>query len=619
MVKGKPAFLAWAVDTVRAVPWIGRDKIEWLEKIWFDFSDWLARTRYGLVGDEEGAAEDYHPATMAAAAAAGIPGWPPADMTPVLPGPKPGEGAWVPVDDPVYTAPSGPVPLFYRAFVRTDAERPFARVHVTAWDPGRVELRMVAGVREPVSTTGVRGTGEIPRGPGDRDHVSRLVGAFNGAFQALHGEWGMVVDRKVLLPPRSYGATVAVLKDGRVAMGTWPNPVGELPEEMVDIRQNVHPLVEGGQINPYKRDWWGGVPAGVEERVATTRSGICLTFGGKVAYFWGEHLSPEALGSAMILAGCDYGIHLDMNSGHCGFEYYRVDESGRQPAAEDGPARRAEAEGPVPGRPDLFFRARKMVEDMGLMRFPRYVNRDPRDFFYLMAKRTMLDGEGPVLESGERAEWRAVGAVEGLPPHMLTATLPGDRQGERMVHKLDPAQVSFSVEDDAPADAAIALPFSVAHGGISAGLVVDGVELSPLSPSSPGLEVSGGLAVFRESPTAGEGRTVVQGVWPAAARQLGVKNAVGEDRDGYLLFAAGAGMAELEDLLERAGAIRVFGLIGAQGDQAQPQPQPVRWLVARHDGKPAWVRIFRDVKPVPPEVWREVFRKRGRLLDHGEE
>ena len=45
----------------------------------------------------------------------------------------------------------------------------------------------------------------------------------------------------------------------------------------------------------------------------------------------------------------------------------------------------------------------------------------------------------------------------------------------------------------------------------------------------------------------------------------------------------------------------------------------VRWLVVRSDPIAAWKRIFKDVKPVPEAVWRQVFRERGRLLDHDEE
>jgi len=63
------------------------------------------------------------------------------------------------------------------------------------------------------------GSGEIPRDP---FVISHLVAAFNGGFQAMHGEFGMMADGVVYLPPKPYSATVAVLQDGSTGFGTWP-------------------------------------------------------------------------------------------------------------------------------------------------------------------------------------------------------------------------------------------------------------------------------------------------------------------------------------------------------------------------------------------------------------
>ena len=98
----------------------------------------------------------------------------------------------------------------------------------------------------------------------------------------------------------------------------------------------------------------------------------------------------------MIAANCDYGLHLDMNAGHCGFEYYRMSEAGKEPKLDRKLEKGLEAEGAVPRRGDLTFRARKLVDEMGNMRFPRYLSRDPRDFFYLVLKNTIFDGLGGI-------------------------------------------------------------------------------------------------------------------------------------------------------------------------------------------------------------------------------
>jgi hypothetical protein len=90
------------------------------------------------------------------------------------------------------------------------------------------------------------------------------------------------------------------------------------------------------------------------------------------------------------------------------------------------------------------------------------------------------------------------------------------------------------------------------------------------------------------------------------------RHAVGVDRDGYLVFVSGAGERLLTEGLAAAGAERMMVLIPpGQGDAAAGH-----WLVARHNGVAAWMRIFEDTEPVPPVIWGEVFRRRGKLLKH---
>ena len=610
MLKGRPAFLAWAVDTAREVPWIGRRTIEWMEKYWFDFSDWLARKRYQLLGDEEGGAAAQYAAMVATKPSIGLAGWPPAELKPLLHKPETGEGAWIAVEDePFMRNVDGP-PLFYRTFLRVDPERPFAVAHVVAWDPARVELRMMAGVREPVSTTGLKGMGEVPREGPRAGEIERLVGAFNGAFQAMHGEWGMAIDRQYYLRPRPYGATIATYDDGRTAMGTWPNPVGEMPEGMRDMRQNVHPLVENGVYNPYRRVWWGGVPAGVEERVVTARSGVCLTFGRKLVYIWGEHLSPESLGAAMIASGCDYGLHLDMNTGHCGFEFYRVDPVGRQPKMSRAFVEWSEAEGPVPRRPDLVFRAKKMAREMGHMRFPRYVSRDPRDFFYLLRRRSVFDV--PPAAAGAGPEWQPVGAVEGMPVPIVRAAMGAGR----FLYKVDTEQVVFRVVDGEPEDALLAVPFGTQAAGVTTGLRWRGDEKRPMQNGESGLAFEGTGVAWRDAGDTAGG-SILQGLSVNAAKLVKAAHAIGVDADGYVVVAASdEGAQDLGALLNGANVRESIVLIAP--DETAPAGGDAHWLVASGRPEPAAYRIFQDVEPVPPSVWREVYRRQGSAFGKGD-
>ncbi|MFO8073563.1 MAG: hypothetical protein R6V85_17000 [Polyangia bacterium] len=605
-VKGRPALIAWAVDTARAVSWIGPEGIEWLEMHWFDLRDRLARLEYDLLGAERRGAEqiDYSGASVTRNRS-GVPGWPPERLEPQLKRPAEGEGVWVPVNDGVFTPRTSGPPLFFETFLRVDPERPFAPVYMTAWDPALVDLRIMAGTVEPLSTTGMTGEGQVPRRSGDGMDVSRLVGAFNGAFQALHGEWGMMLDGRVFLPPKPYAATVARFEDDIVAMGTWPQPAGEIPERMVDMRQNVNPLVEDGELNPYRRYWWGGVPEEYEDPIYTVRSGICLTFGGKLVYLWGEHQGPETLGKAMIAAGCDYGIHLDMNAGHCGFEYYRVDPRGECPELERRLRRSMEAEGLVPRREELAYRSRKRVREMAHMRFPRYIGRDPRDFFYLLRKPAIFDNP----PEGLAGEWIPRGARKGYPVPVLT----GEMGGGAEIVKVDSGQVSFRISDEPPDDAPLVIPFSTAASGIETGLRAGGEELRPLQSGEPAIGFAGGSVTAFDPEDTVFGETVIQGVPAAVAEMLGVRHALGVDPEGHLLVAVGeVGQRKLAETLEDARA----GTVAFLPPPEAGDPDHVYYLVGRLEGEKPWRRIFPDVEPVSPSEWRRVYRRRGKLLDH---
>ena len=102
-----------------------------------------------------------------------------------------------------------------------------------------------------------------------------------------------------------------------------------MPDEVLSYRQNLTALVEHGEFNPWKREWWGGTPKGWKDNIHTTRTGICLTKEGFLGYFYGVDLGADILAGAMLVARCQYGVHLDMNPGLAGFEFYDV-----EPAAD---------------------------------------------------------------------------------------------------------------------------------------------------------------------------------------------------------------------------------------------------------------------------------------------
>ena len=222
----------------------------------------------------------------------------------------------------------------------------------------------------------------IPRVPEVMDHV---VAAFNGGFQAQHGEYGMQANGIEYLPPKPYAATVVELRDGANGFGAWPASA-TVPEDVIGMRQNLTALVQNGKFNPWGRTWWGGAPPGWPDQIHTARSAICLTTEGFAGYFYSSSISAEDLAQAMLAARCSFGIHLDMNVGHAGFEFYDVAPEGQlapmgRPLQGDW-----EAQGKVPDMAGYVFRARRMIRGMGHMLFPRYIQREARDFFYLTSR-----------------------------------------------------------------------------------------------------------------------------------------------------------------------------------------------------------------------------------------
>jgi hypothetical protein len=410
--------VTWAVDRVRAMPWFGDDRMQWLKAVAFTALDhWHEQFSHGTsakdVEDELGLAQ-----AVATAPTFTDPeiGWPPppikTSVSPLLPG----EGQWIGLDkDPFITpAPSGMPAAFVTSFVRPNVHRQDVRVYVTLWDPRRIALHIEAGSVEPVGPSGEHGPGLVPRTP---EVMRHLVAAFNGGFQPVHGEYGLQADGIEYLPPKPYAATVVELRDGSNAFGAWPAPGSEsdVPGDILAFRQNLTALVQNGRFNPWGRNWWGGTPPGWPDQIHSTRSAICLTSEGFIGYFYSTSIAADDLAQGMLDARCTFGIHLDMNPGHAGFEFYHVAPDGRLPPLRRPLQADWEAEGRIADMAGYAFRGRRMIRGMGHMLFPRYIQREARDFFYLTA-RSVLPGAaidpGPSAEPNEGV-WR----TKGLPQH----------------------------------------------------------------------------------------------------------------------------------------------------------------------------------------------------------
>ncbi|MEM9189965.1 MAG: hypothetical protein AAGF12_12355 [Myxococcota bacterium] len=573
MVKGAPGTITWVVDTVRNTSFVGPEPIEWLEHRVFSVKDAVERSWHALRGTDEadteqavqvelGISTEERRRRLELSATDPESGWPPQPMRTVLRPALEAEGEWIPVvDDPFAQSYPNAPPALVQTFFRPDPDRRYARVYLTAFDPRLAQLRIMAGTREPESATGETGPGMAPRDPAV---LGRLVAGFNGGFQALHGEFGMMSDGRVYLPPKPWAATVAVHSDGRVSMGSWTDPpegerhyreswaVEQIPEDVVEFRQNLTTLVEGEDFNPWARWWWGAAPLNAQEQVYIDRSGLCLTEEGFVIYFWGRSLGPEALGRAMLRARCVRGMHLDMNSRHTGLEFYNIRPDGEHPPLARALDRDAEFEGPLDHAPGFTIRARKMVTSMTPMRFPRYSGRDGRDFFYVTLKPVL---PGPDLP-GDGGSFDTRGLPNAGYPHAFARLFVGAEETGTWLVRIDPdrAVPAPLAETGAPSPSRILAyvtagsssgrfgvyavtetvgrRFGVGELPEDATMVLAGPPLSEVSDAGAALGVDGdGFLVYAER--VGESDRDLS----AELRRAGVETAIALGEDQRLAFS----------------------------------------------------------------------------------
>ena len=596
--------VTWAVDRVRALPWFGSDKMQAVKAVAFAGLDWVQRAVGTVTGDDGSSrvAEELGDLVNAPLSEYTDPetGFPPKALEPMLSPALESEGKWRPLDqDPfILTNPGAPAP-FVTTFIPTDRKRAYSQIFITLWDPRQVALHSVSGTVEPKSATGETGTGLVPRTP---EVISRLVAGFNGGFQATHGEFGMMAEGVVYLPPKPYAATVAELSDGSTGFGTWPASE-TVPDNIVSLRQNMTPLVMDGVINPYKRNWWGGVPPGWTDEARTVRSGVCMTKENFAAYFYGSSIDADHLALAMQSARCQYGIHLDMNPGHTGLEFYRTAKTGELPDVGHKLEPQWETRGAISDMPGWEFQGRRMLRYMGLMNFPRYVSREARDFFYLTLRHVLP----PPPLSGGAGKGEGVWSVSKLPQHgwpyaIATTTIRPD--GNRPESKVRLLSLD---------------PRALALGG--EGKTV--LTLGPAKAEGAGLFLQGGQFAIAQSGAPGAQRLASGSLTPSSSSVAAL--AIG--RGGVLFYAVVATARAsaldgqmLDKLLEQVGATqRLYlqaPLEAAIGGERDLSGHPV---AARADAirltrvaSPGARRIFKATPIVAPAVWYPLQAKRGR-------
>jgi hypothetical protein len=570
----------WTVDTLRAVPWIGPAPIAWLEDQALSARDAYRRLTFqsGGATDVVAAAAPPPPALDTSEASVEEAHWPPPQIPTIWKSPEPGEGEWAAPNLPwlrrVPGAAADAPPAFLLSYVRPDEDRPYAKVLLVEMDMRQLDLDMEAGVEDPEPLTGPPGSGRIPRDPAI---YRRVAAAFNGAFKTEHGHYGMMVHKRVLLPPVPGAATVVVLDDGRVGFGSWaverkaPGIPGISDDDIASFRQNLVPLVDHGQANPTGRNLWGFTLPG--KGAQTERSGLCVTSSGHLLYAWGDDVSATTLAKAMTMAACDYALHLDMNPYHTGFIFTAIDDlAGKKYKSQ------------------LLTPAMSIPSD-------RYILYAPKDFFYAMVH----DPTPPAVDGA--AAWSADGGAQPSPawmPGVWSTRVDLARQGSVELLDVEAGRSTWRIRagsKDAPAasaplrelggDEAKHVLFAVglgvaqehrplglatdgrlavaAHGGGDAGLlIVGGGGALRIERADDDAPVLGGHDDMAELPIVlwdGNVSTLPHASSPfGEAGALAPRAALGVTATGRILVARGsfASAAPLAQALARAGCVRAL-------------------------------------------------------------
>jgi len=222
------------------------------------------------------------------------------------------EGIWTP-----YIYDSAGRIAAYRTFLQPDKERPYVVTAIVVFNLSVTRLGYVPGTVEPASTAKMFRPGAIPnedRQPGV------LLAAFNGGFQTRHGNFGVMHDGVVLVPPRPDVATLTLYHDGRLSITPWDVKLYDT-KEVRTWRQNAAILIQNYEINPDSTDknklldnWGGNVNDVVGVEVVTWRSGIGLSANKQFLYYAaGPGLTVHTLANVFKTIGAKDAMQLDIN------------------------------------------------------------------------------------------------------------------------------------------------------------------------------------------------------------------------------------------------------------------------------------------------------------------
>jgi len=203
------------------------------------------------------------------------------------------------------TGPHG-IAIDERTFPQTDG----TQVVVVRFLYNHVDYSLHVGSQDPPTGQAVIGPDSGPAiGAAERP---LLLACFNGGFKASSGVGGFEVYGQVLTPLANGLASLVIDTAGVGYVGVWGLDVPPPGISVTSVRQNLPPLVVGGQPSPQAGavSAWGATLGG---GAYVARSALGEDAFGNLLYAASMSIVPTDLAAALISAGAMRAMELDIN------------------------------------------------------------------------------------------------------------------------------------------------------------------------------------------------------------------------------------------------------------------------------------------------------------------
>ncbi len=237
----------------------------------------------------------------------------PQPVPPILQPALAGEGQWF----PAATAANGQLEIATTT-LRADPVHPSVTVTLAWMDPATVQFALIAGTRQPGGGAGPSGA-QVPQAL-----QSAVVAAFNSGYKMRDTPGGALEEGQQTRTMVDGLASFVVHSDGTATVGMWGRDV-QLGADVVGVRQNLHLIVDGGQVVPGLRHNEGGLWGGVRSTLPTWRSAVGVDANGKILYASGNQLTLDVLAQALHSAGAVRAMELDIHKKMVEFNVFTHD------------------------------------------------------------------------------------------------------------------------------------------------------------------------------------------------------------------------------------------------------------------------------------------------------